>query len=395
MSAITDVREIRAGDGEVGIDIVRNVRRWVDDKVIPVADEFEHANKFPTELHKDMLEMGIFSITFPAEYGGLGLSFETYAAVIEEIARGWMGLAGMINTNVIDGWAIQNFGTQDQKDRFLRGIVSGETQASFCVTEPNAGSDVQAIRSTAKRDGDDYLLNGNKLFVTNADRAGVYLTLAKTDPNAQPRHRGISAFIVERGTPGFTVGRMLDKLGYKGPQTGELFYEDARVPAANLLGGEEGHGFKQLIAGLEVGRINVAARAVGVAQAAFDASIVYAQQRQTMGKPIAQHQVIQLKLADMATKIRAARLLTQEAARKKDRGERVDLEAGMAKLFASEIAAECAMEAMRIHGGIAYTTELSVERYYRDVPLMMIGEGTNEIQRLVIARRLLELYAVE
>ncbi len=395
MSAITDVREIRAGDGEVGIDIVRNVRRWVDDKVIPVADEFEHANKFPTELHKDMLEMGIFSITFPAEHGGLGLSFETYAAVIEEIARGWMGLAGMINTNVIDGWAIQNFGTQDQKDRFLRGIVSGETQASFCVTEPNAGSDVQAIRSTAKRDGDDYLLNGNKLFVTNADRAGVYLTLAKTDPNAQPRHRGISAFIVERGTPGFTVGRMLDKLGYKGPQTGELFYEDARVPAANLLGGEEGHGFKQLIAGLEVGRINVAARAVGVAQAAFDASIVYAQQRQTMGKPIAQHQVIQLKLADMATKIRAARLLTQEAARKKDRGERVDLEAGMAKLFASEIAAECAMEAMRIHGGIAYTTELSVERYYRDVPLMMIGEGTNEIQRLVIARRLLELYAVE
>ena len=395
MSAVTDVREIRAGDGEVGIDIVRNVRRWVDDKVIPVADDLEHANKFPTELHKDMLEMGIFSITFPSEYGGLGLSFETYAAVIEEISRGWMGLAGLINTNVIDGWAIQNFGTQDQKDRFLRGIVSGETQASFCVTEPNAGSDVQAIRSTAKRDGDDYLLNGNKLFVTNADRAGVYLTLAKTDPNAQPRHRGISAFIVERDTPGFTVGRMLDKLGYKGPQTGELFYEDARVPAANLLGGEEGHGFKQLIAGLEIGRINVAARAVGVAQAAFDASITYAQQRQTMGKPIAQHQAIQLKLADMATKIRAARILTQEAARKKDRGERVDLEAGMAKLFASEIAAECAMEAMRIHGGIAYTTELSVERYYRDVPLMMIGEGTNEIQRLVIARRLLELYAVE
>jgi alkylation response protein AidB-like acyl-CoA dehydrogenase len=395
MSVATDAREILAGDGEIGIDIVRNVRRWVDEKVIPTADEYEHANEFPVELHQDMLDMGFFAMIFPEEYGGLGLTFQTYAAVIEEIARGWMSLAGMINTNVIDGWAIQTFGTDDQKQRYLRGIVSGETQACFCVTEPNAGSDVQGIRTTATRDGDDYILNGNKLFVTNADRGGVYLALAKTDPAAEPRHRGISAFIVERETPGFTIGRMINKLGYKGAKTGELFFEDARVPAANLLGTEEGLGFKQLIAGLEIGRINVAARGVGVAQAAFDAAITYAQKRETMGQPIAQHQAIQMKLADMATKIRAARLLTMESARKKDTGARVDLDAGMAKLFASETAAECALEAMRIHGGIGYTEELSIERYYRDAPLMLVGEGTSEIQKIVIARRLLELYAVD
>lgn len=393
MSGATDVREILAGDGEVGIDIVRSVRRWVDDKVIPTADEYEHANAFPVELHQDMLDMGLFSMIFPEEYGGLGLTFQTYAAVMEEISRGWMSLAGMINTNVIDGWAIQNFGTDYQRERYLPGIVSGATQACFCVTEPNAGSDVQGIRTTATRDGDDYVLNGNKLFVTNADRGGVYLTLAKTDPSIEPRHRGISAFIVERDTPGFTVGRMIAKLGYKGAQTGELFFADARVPAVNLLGGEEGFGFKQLIAGLEIGRINVAARGVGVAQAAFDAAIAYAQKRETMGQPIAQHQAIQIKLAEMATKIRAARLLTMEAARKKDTGVRTDLEAGMAKLFASEVAAECSLEAMRIHGGIGYTQELSIERYYRDAPLMLVGEGTSEIQKIVIARRLLELYA--
>ena len=395
MSAVTDVREIVTGDGEVGVSIVRNVRRWVDEKVIPVADEYEHADRFPADLHQDMVAMGLFSITFPEQYGGLALSFETYAALIEEIARGWMSLAGMINTNVIDGWAIQTYGTEEQKQRFLPGLVSGAVQASFSATEPNAGSDLQAIRTTARRDGDDYLLNGNKLFVTNADRAGLFLVLTKTDPSAQPRHKGISAFLVERDTPGFTFGRMINKLGYKGAQTGELFFEEARVPARNLLGGEPGHGFQHVISGLELGRINVASRAVGVAQAAFDAAIVYAQKRETMGKPIAQHQAIQIKLADMATKIHAARLLTRDAARKKDAGLRVDLHAGMAKLFASETAMECALDSMRIHGGIGYTKEMSVERYFRDAPLMIVGEGTSEIQKLVITRRLLELYKID
>ena len=394
MAAVSEVREIIAGDGETGADIVRNVRRWVDEQVIPNADALEHAGEFPARIHRDMCEMGVFGITFPAEHGGLGLSFETYSAVIEEIARGWMGLAGIINTNVIDGWIIDAHGTDEQKARFLPGLASGELQGCFTITEPNAGSDAQAIRTTASRDGDDYVLNGNKLFVTNGDRGDVYLAMTKTDPDANPRHRGISAFLVEKGTPGFSVARTIDKLGYKGPETAELFLEDARVPAANLLGGEEGRGFQQMISGLEIGRINVAARATGVAQAAFDHAIVYAQQRETMGKPIAQHQAVQLKLAEMATKIRAARLLTRDAARKKDSGQRSDLDVGMAKLFATEVALECTLESMRVHGGIGYTKELPVERYYRDAPLMAVAEGTNEIQRIVIARRLLELYAV-
>jgi len=342
-----------------------------------------------------MCEMGIFGVTFPESHGGLGLSFETYSAVIEEISRGWMGLAGIINTNVIDGWIIDEHGTQEQKDRFLPGLATGELQGCFTITEPNAGSDAQAIRTTASRDGDDYILNGNKLFVTNGDRGDVYLAMTKTDPSAQPRHRGISAFLVEKDTPGFSMARTIDKLGYKGPETAELFLDDARVPAANLLGGQEGRGFQQMISGLEIGRINVASRATGVAQAAFDEAIVYAQRRETMGRPIAQHQAIQLKLAEMATKIRAARLLTRDAARKKDSGQRSDLDVGMAKLFATEVALECTLESMRVHGGVGYTKELPVERFYRDAPLMAVAEGTNEIQRIVIARRLLELYAVE
>ena len=394
MAAASEVREIIAGDGETGADIVRGVRRWVDERVIPEADALEHAGLFPEQLHREMCEMGVFGITFPVEHGGLGLSFETYSAVIEEIARGWMGLAGIINTNVIDGWIIGEHGTAEQQSRFLPGLASGELQGCFTITEPNAGSDAQAIRTTAARDGDDYLLNGNKLFVTNGDRGDVFLAMTKTDPGANPRHRGISAFLVEKGTPGFSVARTIDKLGYKGPETAELFLEDARVPAANLLGGEEGRGFQQMISGLEIGRINVAARATGVAQAAFDHAIVYAQQRETMGKPIAEHQAVQLKLAEMATKIRAARLLTRDAARKKDSGRRSDLDVGMAKLFATEVALECTLESMRVHGGIGYTKELPVERFYRDAPLMAVAEGTNEIQRIVIARRLLELYAV-
>ena len=395
MPGLSDVREIIAGDGEIGADIVRTVRRWVDEKVIPSADALEHAGVFPADLHRDMVEMGLFSITFAPEHGGLGLSYETYSAVIEEICRGWMGLGGIINGNSINGYALQSFGTEEQQARFLPGLASGEVQAAFSITEPNAGSDAQAIRTTARRDADDYVINGNKLFVTNGDRAGVILTMAKTDPEAQPRHKGISAFLVEANTLGFSTGRLIEKLGYKGPATTELFFEDARVPARNLLGGSEGRGFQHMIGALEIGRINVASRAVGVAQAAFDASITYAQQRETMGVAIAQHQAIQLKLADMATKIRAARLLARDAARKKDCGVRADLDVGMAKLFATEVALECTTEALRVHGGIGYTTELPVERYYRDAPLMAVAEGTNEIQRIVIARRLLEIYKTE
>jgi alkylation response protein AidB-like acyl-CoA dehydrogenase len=395
MAGVSDVREILSGDGEVGVEIVRNVRRWVDDKVVPNANELEHSGEFPSELHQDMIDLGIYSITFPEQYGGLALSFETYSAVIEEIARGWMGLAGIINTSVIDGWVIDTHGTPDQKDRFLPGLASGAIQGAFTITEPNAGSDAQAIRTSAKRDGDDYVLNGNKLFVTNGDRAGLFLTMAKTDSTAQPRHRGISAFLVQPESEGFQVARVIDKLGYKGPQTAELFFEDLRVPAGDLLGGEEGLGFKQMLSGLEIGRINVASRGVGVAQAAFDAAIVYAQQRETFGKPIAEHQAIQLKLADMATNIRAARLLTRDAARTKDAGRRADLDVGMAKLFATEVAVEASLESMRIHGGVGYTTELNVERYYRDAPLMVVAEGTSEIQKTVIARRLLELYRID
>ena len=395
MAAISDLREIISGDGEVGVEIVRNVRRWVDDQVIPQANELEHSGQFPTQLHQDMVDMGLFSITFPEAYGGLALSFETYSAVIEEVARGWMGLAGIVNTSVIDGWLIDEYGDDDQKQRFLPGLSSGELQGAFTITEPNAGSDAQAIRTTAKRDGDDYVLNGNKLFVTNGDRAGLFVTMAKTDPKAQPRHRGISAFLLEPDSDGFQVSRLIDKLGYKGPATAELFFEDMRVPAASLLGGVEGLGFKQMLSGLEIGRINVASRGVGVAQAAFDAAIGYAQLRETFAKPIAEHQAIQLKLADMATKIQAARLMTYDAAAKKDSGERVDLESGMAKLFATEVAVEAALESMRIHGGVGYTKELSVERLYRDAPLMVVAEGTSEIQRTVIARRLLELYKID
>ena len=395
MAATSDAREIIAGDGAVGADIVRTVRRWVDEQVIPTADALEHAGAFPTQLHRDMVDMGLYSITFSPDYGGLGLSYETYSAVIEEICRGWMGLGGIINGNAIDGYALESWGTDEQKQRFLPGLASGEVQAAFSITEPNAGTDAQAIRTTAVRDGDDYVVNGNKLFVTNGDRAGVFLTMVKTDPGAQPRHRGISALLVEPDTPGFSTGRLIDKLGYKGPGTTELFFEDARVPARNLLGGVEGRGFQHMIGALEIGRINVASRAVGVSQAAFDDSIRYAQQRETMGVPIAQHQAIQLKLADMATKIRAARLLTRDAARTKDSGARADLDVGMAKLFATEVALECTLEALRIHGGIGYTKELSVERYYRDAPLMAVAEGTNEIQRIVIARRLLELHRID
>jgi alkylation response protein AidB-like acyl-CoA dehydrogenase len=375
-------------------EIVNNVGVWVDKEVKPVASDFEHADEFPEPLLKGMSDMGLFGIKIPEAYGGLDLSFECYAGVCIELARGWMSLAGIINTHVLVGYAINEYGTEEQKQHYLPKMVEPEMRSALSITEPDAGSDAQAIRTTARRDGDDYVLNGQKMWVTNGHRAGVYLVMAKTDPAAEPRHRGITAFLVPHETPGFVKGKKFDKLGYKGVETTELSFEDARVPVSAVLGGNEGKGFQHIMSALEVGRINVAARGVGVAQGAFDDAIRYAQQRHAFGVPIFQHQAQQLRLAEMATKIRAARLLTFDAARKKDAGERSDLDAGMAKLFATEIAQEVVLDAMRIHGGVAYSKELPLERYYRDAPLMIIAEGTSDIQKIVIARNLVKDYPV-
>jgi alkylation response protein AidB-like acyl-CoA dehydrogenase len=378
----------------VAREIVANVGTWVDREVRPTASEFEHADRFPDEMVKGMADMGLFAIKIPEQYGGLDLTFECYAGVCIELARGWMSLAGIINTHVLVGWAINEYGTDDQRQRFLPRMAAPEIRAALSITEPDAGSDAQAIKTQARRDGDDYVINGQKMWVTNGQRAGVFLVLTKTDPQAKPAHRGISAFLVEPGTPGFTSGKQFDKLGYKGVETTELTFDDARVPAANLLGGSEGFGFQHVMSALEVGRINVAARGVGVAQAAFDDAIRYAQTRHAFGRPIVEHQAQQIRLAEMATKIRAARLLTFDAARKKDSGVRSDLDAGMAKLFATEICQEVVLDALRIHGGVGYSKELPLERYYRDAPVMVIAEGTSDIQKIVIARNLLRDYPV-
>jgi len=375
--------------------IVAEVERFVEREVIPIAHDLEQSDTYPSDLIEKLKQLGVFSATIPEAYGGLGLNFITYVQVIEELSRGWMSLAGVVNTHILVAYMIQTYGTKDQCQRFLPVMASGEKRGGLCLSEANAGSDVQAITMTAAKDGASYVLNGAKLWVTNGARAAIFAVLARTDTTAQPPHRGMSLFLVEKSMPGLSVGRTFEKLGYKGVETAELVFDHVRVPAANLLGGREGEGFKHAMSGLEVGRINVAARAVGVAQAAFNDSIKYAQQRYTFGKVIAQHQAIQLKLADMATKIEAARLLMHKAAQRKDHGERCDLEAGMAKLFATEMCQEVTLEAMRIHGGFGYTKEFNVERYYRDAPFMLVGEGTSEILRLVIARQLLQKYAIE
>jgi alkylation response protein AidB-like acyl-CoA dehydrogenase len=374
--------------------VVDEVRRFVDREVVPVAHDLEKNDRYPFELIDKLKALGVFSATIPEAYGGLGFDLLTYVQIIEQLSRGWMSLAGIVNTHILVAYMIATYGTEDQRQRYLPVMGGGDKRGGICISEANAGSDVQAITMTAVRDGDDYLLNGSKLWVTNGIHGSIFAVLARTNTTLHPPFRGMSVFLVERGTPGLSTSRIFEKLGYKGVETAELVFTNVRVPAANLLGGTEGEGFKHIMSGLEVGRINVAARAVGVAQAAFNDSIKYAQQRSTFGKPIAQHQAIQLKLADMATKIEAARLLLQQAAQKKDRGERCDLEAGMAKLFATEICQEVTLEAMRIYGGFGYTKEFNVERYYRDAPFMLVGEGTSEIQRLVIARQLLERYKI-
>ena len=373
--------------------ILSTIHRFVEREVKPVASELEHRDEYPHALVERMKDLGLFGAIIPAEYGGMGLSFTTYALIIEEICRGWMSLTGVLNSHLLFAHILALFGTEAQKRRLLPAMASGEKRGGLALTEPHAGSDVQRIRTTAKRRGDHYLINGSKMFITNARHGNILAVAAKTDPDADPAYAGISLFAAEKGAPGLTVSRDIKKLGYKGLDTCELAFEDFPVPAEALIGGEEGRGFKHVMGGLEVGRINVAARAVGVAQAAFEEAIRYAQQRETFGKPICEHQAIQLKLADMATKIEASRLLVRQAAEKKDAGERCDLEAGMAKLFASEACEEVALEAMRVLGGYGYTQEFPVERFYRDAPLMIIGEGTSEIQKLVIARNLLKKYA--
>jgi len=374
--------------------IVDAVRRFVERDVIPVASELEHRDEYPQALVDKMKTLGLFGATIPAEHGGLGLSFGTYARVMEELSRGWMSLAGVINSHLIMAFIITHHGTDAQRKYFLPAMARGEKRGGLALTEPHAGSDVQSIRTTAVRRGDDYILSGSKMFITNARNGTMLAVAAKTNPKAEPAYAGISMFAVEKNDSGPTVSRNIKKLGYKGIDTCEVLLEDFPVPASSLIGGAEGQGFKQVMSALEVGRINVAARAVGVAQAAFESAIRYSQQRTAFGKPISQHQAVQLMLADMGTRVEAARLLVSNAARKKDAGERCDVEAGMAKLFASEACAKISLDAMRVLAGYGFTQEFPVERFYRDAPLMMIGEGTNEIQALVIAKGLLARYAI-
>ena len=378
----------RPTDPELRGDILGTVRSFVAKEVIPVAPELERADTYPAEIVAGMKELGLFGVTIPEPYGGLGLDLLTYVGIIEELSYGWMSLSGIVNTHTMAATLIVQHGTEDQKTRWLPEMASGNKRGALSLSEPDAGSDTSNISCRATRDGDDYLINGAKAWVTNGERASIVALAARTT-------EGISAFIVEKepglSSGGITVSRQVRKLGYKGVETVDMSYSDHRVPAANVVG-DLGRGLPQILGVLEIGRINIAARAVGVARAAFDTAIGYARQRVTMGRPIGEHQAIAIKLADMGTRLEAARLLTKNAAEKKAAGLRCDVEAGMAKLFASETALELSMDSMRIHGGVGYTNEMPVERYYRDAPLMVIGEGTNEIQRLVIARGLLARY---
>ena len=369
--------------------IVSTIREFVRRDVNPVAQQMEHDDEYPSELVERMKELGLFGAIIPEEYGGLALDVSTYALAIEEICRGWMSLSGILNSHLIMAYLVTTHGTKEQKEHYLPLMATGEKRGGICITEPNAGSDVQAIETRAVREGDEYVVNGSKSLITNGRHGNTFALVTKTDINADPPRRGISVFIAEKG-PGFNVVRDVPKLGYKGVDTCELSFDDYRVSGGNLVGGEEGKGFYQILSGLELGRINVAARCLGVARAAMEDATNYAKQRKTFGKPIGEHQSIQIMLANMATNIQAAHLMVLHAAEKKDRGERADMEAGMAKLFASEMCMQVTIDAMRIHGGYGYTQDLTVERHFRDAPLMMIGEGTNEIQRILIARHLMK-----
>jgi len=370
-------------------DIVGVVAAWVDDKVRPVVRQMEHAGEYPAELIDDMKSMGVYGLLVPQEWGGVAVSVPCFALVTEELARGWMSLAGAMGGHSVVVELLRRFGTRQQQDRWLPVLATGEVRATMALTEPTGGSDLQAMHTTAALDGDTYVVDGSKTWITNAERAGLVALLCKTDPESEPKHRGISVILAEKG-PGLSVGRSLPKLGYKGVESCEVFFDGYRTPASSLLGGVAGAGFGQMMQGLEVGRIQVAARATGVARAAFDASREYSQQRTSFGKPIWQHQAVGHQIADMGTKLSAARALLMVAARAYQETGSANLEAGMAKLFASEVCAEVSLAAIRVHGGMGYSTDLDVERYYRDAPLMIVGEGTNEIQRNVVARELIQ-----
>jgi alkylation response protein AidB-like acyl-CoA dehydrogenase len=375
--------------------IVKAVREFVEQEVYPVAEELEHRDEFPEKIVEQMKEMGLFGLTVPEEFGGAGMDLMTYALVVAELSRGWMSLSGILNTHFMGVYLLRKHGTDEQKQTWLPRMATGELRAALSMSEPEAGSDVQAIKCRAVLDGDDYVVNGTKMWVTNGLRAGLVVLLCKTDAEADPPYKGISLLYVEKEPgadrfEGITVPPNIEKMGYHGVETTELVFEDHRVPAAHLLGGEEGKGFQQVLDGIEVGRVNVSARAVGLATRAFEEAIKYAQDRKTFGKPIAQHQMIQEKLADMGTKLEAARLMMLSAAKKKSAGERSDLEAGMAKYFCSETCHQIVTEALRVHGGYGYSAEYPIERLYRDAPFLLIGEGTSEIQKVVIARQLLD-----
>jgi alkylation response protein AidB-like acyl-CoA dehydrogenase len=369
-------------------EILNAIDRWLEREVAPHAAKLEHDDVWPAAMVEGMRKLGLFGATISPQYGGLGLPAETYTQIVTRISEVWMSLTGIFNSHLMMALLVEKYGTEGLKRAYLPKFASGEIRGGLALTEPNAGTDLQAIRLTARREGDHYVLNGTKTWISNGIQGSCFAVLAKTDPQAQPRHKGMAMFLCQKGA-GFTASRKLEKLGYKGIDSAELVFQDYRVPAANLIG-EEGRGFHQAVGGLELGRLNVAARGVGVAKAALDEAVKYSQQRQTFGKPICEHQAIQLKLGEMATRVEAARLLVRNAAQIYDRGERCDMEAGMAKYFATEAAFENAHEAMRIHGGYGYSKEFAVERLYRDAPLLCIGEGTNEMQRIIIARQLIQ-----
>ncbi|MBD0735922.1 acyl-CoA dehydrogenase family protein [Streptomyces sp. CBMA29] len=393
---LTDVQE----------EILSTVRSFVDKEILPVATELEHRDEYPTDIVEGLKELGIFGLMIPEEYGGLGESLLTYALTVEEIARGWMSVSGIINTHFIVAYMIKQHGTQEQKDHFLPRMAAGDVRGAFSMSEPELGSDVSAIRTKGVRDGDAYVVNGQKMWLTNGGSSNLVAVLCRTDegqPQDAPPHRSMTTFLIEKepgfganaSVPGLTVPGKIDKMGYKGVDTTELILQDVRVPADRVLGGQSGRGFYQMMDGVEVGRVNVAARGCGVAQRAFELGIGYAQQRHTFGKPIAQHQAIQFKLAEMATKVEAAHRMMVNAARKKDSGERNDLEAGMAKYLAAEFCKEVVEDAFRIHGGYGFSKEYEIERLYREAPMLLIGEGTAEIQKMIIGRRLLEEYRLQ
>ena len=369
--------------------ILDAVDRFLEREVRPVAHDLEASDTWPEQIVASMQELGLFGATIAPEYGGLGLPATTYTRIVERVSAVWMSVSGIFNSHLIMAAAVERFGSEEMKRHYLPRFASGELRGGIALTEPDAGTDLQGIRTRAVRDGDDYVINGAKTWISNSVMGGILAVLVKTDAEAEPAHRGMSLMLVEKGVPGFRITKKLEKLGYKGIDSGEMVFEDARVPAACLIG-EEGKGLQHILAGLELGRINVAARGVGIARACLEDSVRYAQLRKTFGKPICEHQAIALKLADMATRVEAARLLVDSAARAYDTGQRCDMEAGMAKLFATESAVENSLEAMRIHGAYGYSKEYDIERYYRDAPLLAIGEGTNELQRLIIARQLVK-----